>query len=147
MEPLGIKLTPCVVDDAQYKLREDRRDFDMIIDGFGQSLSPGNEQREYWGSTSADREGSQNYAGIKNPAIDKLIDKVIFAPDRDTLVAATKALDRALLWNHYVIPQWISDADRYVYWDRFGRPAKMPEYDFGFPTVWWWDQAKADRIK
>ena len=84
---------------------------------------------------------------IADPGIDALVDKVIFAPDHETLVAATHALDRVLLAHNYVVPQWFSQVDRYVYWDRFGRPAKLPEYNFGFPTVWWYDQAKADRIK
>jgi microcin C transport system substrate-binding protein len=146
LKKIGIEFNLRTIDSSALIERERKFDYDMITHVWGQSLSPGNEQREYWGSSSADREGSQNYAGIKNPAIDKLINKVIFAPDRETLVAATKALDRALLWNHYVIPQWVSDADRFVYWDRFGRPATLPKYNFGFPTVWWFDQAKAARI-
>lgn len=146
LKKIGIEFNLRTIDSSALIERERKFDYDMITHVWGQSLSPGNEQREYWGSTSADREGSQNYAGIKNPAIDKLINKVIFAPDRETLVAATKALDRALLWNHYVIPQWVSDADRFVYWDRFGRPANLPKYNFGFPTVWWFDQDKAARI-
>ena len=147
LRKIGIEYSLRIIDSSAFIERQRKFDFDMLgIHGWSQSLSPGNEQREYWGSSSADREGSQNLAGIKNPAIDKLIDKVIFAPDRETLVAATRALDRALLWGHYVIPQWYSDSDRYVYWDRFGRPAKMPDYAFGFPTVWWFDKDKAGRI-
>ena len=96
------------VDDAQYENRLRNFDFDFIIDRWGQSLSPGNEQREFWGSQAADRAGSQNTIGIKNPAIDALIDQVIFAKDRADLVAATKALDRVLLWNFYVVPQFTS---------------------------------------
>ncbi len=147
LEKIGIKLDYRTVDTSSYEERVRKFDYDMIMTGWGQSLSPGNEQREYWGSKSAAREGSKNYAGIADPGIDALVDKVIFAPDHETLVAATHALDRVLLAHNYVVPQWFSQVDRYVYWDRFGRPAKLPEYNFGFPTVWWYDQAKADRIK
>ena len=90
------------------------------------------------------RAGSQNYVGIKNPAVDALIDRVIFAKNRDELVAATKALDRVLLWNHYVVPQFTYDKARTARWDRFSHPDPMPKYGMSeFPTIWWWDQAKA----
>ena len=95
---------------------------------WGESLSPGNEQREFWGSQAADMAGSRNIIGIKNPAIDTLIERVIFAKDRDELVAATKALDRVLLWNYYVVPQWTYGKSRTARWDRFGRPAELPKY-------------------
>ena len=90
----------------------DTFDFDIIVDRFPQSLSPGNEQRDFWGSDAADKDGSRNVIGIKNPAIDKLIDKIILAKDREELVAATRALDRVLLWNHYVVPQWHTPFER-----------------------------------
>ena len=106
---IGIELTLRIVDSSQHVDRLRNRDFDMTVVAWGQSLSPGNEQRRYLGQRSADQPNSQNYAGIKNPAIDKLIDRVIFAKDREELVAATKALDRVLLWNHYVIPQFDTD--------------------------------------
>src|SRR4029453_11183453 len=119
-------------------------DFDMIIASWGQSLSPGNEQRGFWSSAAADIVGSRNLAGIKNPAIDALIERVIFAKNRAELVAATKALDRVLLWNHYVVPQWTYGKARTARWDRFGQPDPLPKYGVsGFPTVWWWDVAKA----
>ena len=89
-------------------------------------ISPGNEQRDFWGSPPADQAGSRNTAGIKNPAVDKLIDKIVFAKDREELVAATHALDRVLLWNYYVVPQWSRPAERVATWDMFGRPAKLP---------------------
>ena len=118
----------------------------MIVGSWRESLSPGNEQREFWGSKSADVVGSRNLIGIKNPAIDKLIDRVVFAKGREELVAATHALDRVLLWNHYVVPQWTYSFVRTVRWDRFSHPDKLPEYGLGaFPTVWWWDAAKAER--
>ena len=84
------------------------------------------------------------YVGIKNPAVDALIERVIFAKDRAELVAATKALDRVLLWNHYVVPQWTYGKQRTARWDRFGRPEKLPEYgSSAFPTIWWWDAERA----
>ncbi|MGB8817468.1 MAG: extracellular solute-binding protein [Rhizobiaceae bacterium] len=146
LKKIGVDFTYRQLDTSSMKERERKFDYDTITNVWGQSLSPGNEQREFWGSASADREGSRNYAGIKNPVIDKIIEKLILAKDRDDLIAATRALDRVLLWNHYVIPQWYSDVDRYVYWDRFGRPEKLPQYSFGFPAVWWFDPAKAARI-
>jgi len=116
----------------------------VIISGWPQSLSPGNEQRDFWGSAAADQVGSRNYIGIKNPAVDALIERVIFAKNREDLVAATKALDRVLIWNHYVVPQWTYSNDRTARWDRFGRPDVMPKYgSSAFPTVWWWDAQRA----
>ncbi|MBS0530751.1 MAG: ABC transporter substrate-binding protein, partial [Proteobacteria bacterium] len=103
--------------------------------------------REFWGSHAADMPGSRNIVGIKNPAIDKLIERVIFTKDRADLVAATKALDRVLLWNNYVVPQWTYSKVRTARWDRFGRPAEMPKYGLAaFPALWWYDADKAARI-
>ena len=144
---IGVKLDFRQIDTSAYQERVRNFDFDMITYGWGESLSPGNEQRNYWGSKSATITGSRNMAGISDPAIDTLIDKVIFSPDLATLTTATHALDRVLLAHHYVIPQWYSRFNRYVYWDRFGRPDKLPEFNFGFPQIWWFDQEKADRIK
>ena len=143
LETLGIKASVRVVDSSQYKQREDRRDFDIIVDNFAQSESPGNEQRQFWGSESADKDASRNTAGIKNPAIDKLIDKIVFAKDRAELVAATRALDRVLLWNFYVVPQWHYPFERFAYWDIFGRPAKLPSQTSAPIQVWWIDEGKA----
>jgi microcin C transport system substrate-binding protein len=146
IERLGIAIRVRSVDDAQYENRVRQRDFDIITASWGQSLSPGNEQRGYWGSQSADQSGSRNFVGIKNPGIDALIDLVIFAKNRADLVAATKALDRVLLWNHYVVPQWTYGKARAARWDRFGRPDPLPKYGVSaFPTVWWWDADKAAR--
>ena len=108
---------------------------------FGESLSPGNEQRWFWGSSAADTAGSPNLIGIKNPAIDALIEEVIATPDRQQLIYRTRALDRVLLWNYYVIPHFHLGAYRIAYWNRFSRPAVMPKYDLGFDT-WWIDPAK-----
>jgi microcin C transport system substrate-binding protein len=146
LERLGISVSLRVVDSAQYQNRVRARDFDMIVTGWGQSLSPGNEQLDFWGSEAADREGSRNYAGIKNPAVDELIKRVIFATDREELVAATMALDRVLLWNHYVVPTWTIDVSRTARWDRYDRPKKLPEYSYGFPDIWWFDEARAAKI-
>ena len=103
------------------------------------------QQRDFWGSAAADRNGSRNLIGIKDPAIDKLIDGVIFAPDRETLIAASRALDRALLWGHYIIPQWHVRYDRIAYWDKFGRPAKFPSYGVDL-FAWWMDPAKQQAL-
>lgn len=147
LERLGVKSTIRVVDSAQYQRRIDTFDFDVVVGSFPQSLSPGNEQRDFWGSVSADREGSRNTPGIKNPAVDKLIDKLIFAKDREELVAATRALDRVLLWNHYVVPQWHTPYDRVATWDLFGRPDKLPSQSISFQRVWWHDAEKAKALQ
>src|SRR5262249_18292050 len=104
LERIGVTTSIRVVDAAQYENRTRTFDSDIITDVFPESLSPGNEQREFWGSQAADVPGSRNTIGIKNPAVDALIEKVIFAKDRPSLEAATRALDRVLLWNHYVVP-------------------------------------------
>jgi microcin C transport system substrate-binding protein len=112
-----------------------------------QSLSPGNEQRDFWGSQAADTPGSSNYAGIKNPAVDALIDRIIFAKSREEQVAATRALDRVLLWNFYVMPLYFIWKVWTARWDRFGRPQVLPRYaEPGFPTVWWWDAERAAKV-
>lgn len=139
---LGIKASVRVVDASQYKRRENDRDFDIVVDNMSQSISPGNEQRDFWGSGSAGNKGSRNTVGIMNPAIDKIVDKIVFAKDRDELVAATRALDRVLLWNWYVIPTWHLPAERVAYWDKFGHPAKLPSQTSSFLRVWWIDPAK-----
>jgi len=144
LERIGIAVNARTVDSAQYENRLRQWDYDIIVASWGESLSPGNEQRGFWGSAAADQPGSRNYIGIKNPAIDTLIDRVIFTKDRAELVAATKALDRVLLWNFYVVPQWTYGKVRTARWDRFGRPENMPKYGLAaFPAVWWWDADKA----
>ena len=126
LDKLGIKASLRIVDTSQYQRRHDTFDFDIIVASFPQSESPGNEQRDFWGSDAADKEGSRNVIGIKNPAVDKLIDKIIMAKDRDDLVAATRALDRVLLWNHYVVPQLHTPFERLAIWDMYRRPDKLP---------------------
>ncbi len=142
---LGIEMSVRVVDQSQYINRLNDYDFDMISGGFGQSESPGNEQREFWGSKAADQPGSRNTIGIKDPVIDDLIELIIEAPSRESLIARTKALDRVLLWHHYVVPAWHLVADRVLYWDKFSRPAVTPRR--GTATAYWWyDQDKAARL-
>jgi microcin C transport system substrate-binding protein len=146
IERLGITVSVRIVDNVQYENRMRSFDFDIVSDLWAQSLSPGNEQLEYWGSRAADRPGARNTAGIKNPAVDELIQKVIFAKDRATLVAATKALDRVLLWNFYVVPQFTYGFARYARWDRFSHAEPLPKYGVaGLPSLWWWDAEKAAR--
>ncbi|MEZ0169582.1 extracellular solute-binding protein [Microvirga sp. TS319] len=147
LERLGIVVSVRTVDDVQYTNRTRSFDFDITTAVWPQSLSPGNEQREFWGSQAARREGSRNLAGISDPAVDVLIDKIIYAKDRDELVAATKALDRVLLAHHYVVPQWTSLKQRTARWDRYSHPETMPRYGgAAFPTVWWYDEAKAAKV-
>ena len=140
---IGITLNIRSVDSSQYISRERSRDFDMVYEAWGQSNSPGNEQLDYWGSDAADKESSGNYAGIRDPAVDAIINHIVYAKDRDELVAATHALDRVMMWNQYVIPSYSLLKVRHAYWDRFGHPDPYPKFVVGFPTVWWWDAAKA----
>jgi microcin C transport system substrate-binding protein len=146
LERLGIAVTVRTVDDAQYENRLRTWDFDIVTYAWGQTLSPGGEQRSFWGSGAADQAGSENVIGIKNPAVDAIVEKVIMAASRDDLVAAIKALDRVLLWNHYVVPQWSYNKLRVAHWDRFGHHEPLPRYGIaGFPALWWWDAGKAIR--
>ena len=146
LERLGITVSVRTVDEAHYENRLRGWDFDVITFAWGESLLPGNEQRGYWGSEAADQSGSDNILGIKNPAVDEMISRVIAAKTRDELVATTKALDRILLWNHYVVPQWGYAKMRTARWNRFGRPDPLPKYGMSaFPAVWWWDADKAGK--
>ena len=147
LERLGMTVTVRTIDASQYENRMRQWDFDIIINSWGESLSPGNEQRGFWGAQSADIPGSRNVIGIKNPAVDAMIDRVVFAKDRAELVAATHALDRVLLWNFYLVPQWTYGKVRTARWDRFSRPQTMPKYGLSaFPTIWWWDAEKAAKV-
>jgi microcin C transport system substrate-binding protein len=125
---IGVLLRYRTVDVALYQRRVDTFDFDMVVESFGQSQSPGNELIGLWHSSSADREGSSNVLGLKDPVVDALIMKLIYAPDRRRLVAAARALDRVLLHGEYVVPNWYIGTHRVAYWDRFGRPATLPKY-------------------
>jgi len=146
LQRLGIDARVRLVDTSQYINRLRSFDFDMIMFGIGQSESPGNEQRMYWSSAAADSPAARNVAGIKDPVIDELIDLVISAPDRKSLVARTRALDRVLLNGYYVIPNWHAATDRVLYWNKYSRPSVVP--DRGTSTdYWWFDEAKAQRLE
>jgi len=142
LERLGVTARVRTVDTSQFKKRMDDYDFDVVIDRWLETLSPGNEQRTYWGSASADQPGSRNSIGIKDPVIDALVEQVVAAPDRASLVARVHALDRVLQWNFYVIPNWYIAYDRIAYWDKFGRPDVIPVQGVQIDT-WWIDPAKA----
>lgn len=144
---LGIDVTLRLMEPNAYIERLRNFDYDMIVSVWGQSLSPGNEQRNYWGSVSKDSPGSRNYAGIADEGIDALIDEVIFSETREHLVAATRALDRALLHNHFVVPQWYYPYQRLVVWKRLASPQPLPEFSSGFPSIWWLDQGRARTIE
>jgi microcin C transport system substrate-binding protein len=147
LERIGIGVSVRSVDAAQYENRLRQWDYDIVVASWAESLSPGNEQRNYWSSQAADVPGSRNLIGIKNPAVDELINRVVFAKSREELVAATKALDRVLLWNFYVVPQWTYTFQRTARWDRFGHPETMPKYgQAAFPNIWWWDKEKAAKV-
>ncbi len=137
LKRLGIEAKVRTVDATQYQNRLETFDFDLIVSNIGQSLSPGNEQRDLWHSSQATIPGSRNLAGISDPVVDALIEQVITAPDRQTLVDRTRALDRVLLWGHYVIPQWHLQSFRVAYWDKFGRPARSPKYGLAVVDTWW----------
>ncbi len=146
LERLGVKARVRTVDTAQYLRRLETFDFDVITFVFGQSLSPGNEQRGYWGGEAAGQNGSRNFIGIKDPVIDELIEKLIAAPDRKSLIAHTRALDRVLQWGHYVIPHWHLDYDRLVFWNKFQRPETTPLRGVQFST-WWVNTQSADKTE
>jgi microcin C transport system substrate-binding protein len=134
---LGIDASLRIVDTSQYVQRYQAFEFEAITAGFPQSESPGNEQRDYWSSKAADSPGSRNVPGIKNPVVDALIDKIIYAKDREELVAATRALDRVLLWNYYAIPQYYQPTMRFAFWNKFGIPEQQPRY-IGVDLMSWW---------
>jgi microcin C transport system substrate-binding protein len=141
LERLGVRAHIRTVDAAQYEYRQKQFDFDMTVSLFPQSLSPGNEQADYWGSEAARTPGSRNLAGISDPVVDALIAGLIAAPDRAALLARTRALDRVLRAGHYVIPHWHNTVFRVASWNRFGRPSVSPPYELGLDT-WWIDPGK-----
>jgi microcin C transport system substrate-binding protein len=145
LERLGVTAVVRTVDSAQYRRLLDEFDFDVVVGNWPQSMSPGNEQRSFWGSAYADKQGSQNYLGIADPTVDALIEAVIAAPDRKALVDRTRALDRVLQWGHWVIPQWHIAHDRVAWWDKFGQPAVVPDQGVQVDT-WWIDPEKAKSL-
>ena len=146
LKRMGITARVRTVDPAQYEKRMETFDFDMTVVLFPESLSPGNEQREYWGSRAADEQGSRNLLGVKNKVVDALIEELVQAPDRASLVAQTRALDRVLQYGYYVIPNFHLAAFRVAYWDKLRRPAVSPKYAPGFDT-WWLDPAAEKAIE
>ena len=146
LQRLGMEPRVRTVDPAQYQVRMDAFDYDMTVDGQGQSLSPGNEQRDYWTCAKAKEPGSQNVAGICNPVVDALVELVIAAPDRAELVARTRALDRVLLWNDYMIPHWHSRTFRVAYWDKLGRPPRNPRFALALDS-WWVEPARLGTVE
>ena len=143
LKRLGINANLRTVDVAQYEKRMENYDFDMSVAVFPQSLSPGNEQREFFGSEAADQPGSRNLIGIKSKVVDELIEQLIAAPSRESLIAHTHALDRVLQHGYYVIPQFHLGAYWVAYWDKFRRPAVAPKYALGFDS--WWVDPKAEQ--
>ncbi|CAM5442408.1 hypothetical protein MAUB1S_07465 [Mycolicibacterium aubagnense] len=142
LRKIGIVATLRFVDSSQYVNRVNNFDYDTITAALLQSNSPGNEQRDFWSSKAADTPGSRNYAGIKDPVVDALVDRVIFATDRDDLVAATRALDRVLLWGFYAVPQFTRPDIRLAYWNKFGIPENQPTYAGADLDSWWIDTEK-----
>jgi microcin C transport system substrate-binding protein len=147
LRKIGIDATLRIVDPSQYVNRINGFDFDAVTGVFAQTLSPGNEQRDYWGSEAAEIEGSRNLGGIKSPVVDALINEIIFAEDRDHLVAATRALDRVLLWAYYMIPQYHRPVVWIAYWDKFGIPPTQPEYVGVDIDSWWIETDKEEEVE
>ncbi len=146
LEKLGVTATTRVVDSAQYTERLRSYDFDIVTSAFSQSSSPGNEQREFWGSAAGQRPGSRNLMGINNPVVDDLIERLIAAPDYDSLKPVVRALDRVLTWNFYVIPQFTSAYERIAYWNKFGKTDITPSEGTDI-SAWWVDPSKEQRLK
>ncbi len=146
LERLGMEVYVRTVDQSQYINRVRSFDFDMTTQAIGQSLSPGNEQRDYWSTEAARREGSRNWAGIEDPVVDELINLLIAAPDRQSLIDRTRALDRVLLWGHHTVPQWTSAKVNFLIWDKFSWPETPPLSGIDLST-WWFDEAKAESLE
>lgn len=145
LKKLGIKAATRKIDAALYVRRVERFDFDMIVHTFGQSQSPGNEQRDFWHSAVADREGSRNVIGIKDPVVDHLVDRIIYAKTQNELTSACRALDRVLWYGYYVVPNWYVGKHRVAYRNTFKRPATLPLYYSSFQALmtWWMKPAGA----
>ena len=146
LKRIGVQARVRTVDTTQYIYRLDHRQFDMTVVVLPQSPSPGNEQRDYWHSESADVPGSRNIMGVRDPVVDDLVDQLVRASDRKELVNITRALDRVLLHGHYVVPNWHVREFRVAYWDKFGRPEVAPDYDLGF-DAWWVDPEREQRLR
>ena len=147
LERLGVGVNLRLVDGAQYEERLKTHDFEITTIRFVFSLSPGAELNSYFASATVDQVGSFNIPGIKDPVVDALIAAVAAATDRNSLIAAARALDRVLLWGHYMVPQWYKGQHHLVYWDKFDRPALKPRYARGIIDTWWVDREKDDALK
>ncbi|MEA1937571.1 MAG: ABC transporter substrate-binding protein, partial [Pseudomonadota bacterium] len=147
LQKAGIDASMRRVDTAQFQRRVDEYDYDLVSLRSNFFPPPGPELRSYYGSGEADTLGGANWTGVKDTVVDTLIEKVISAPDLATLKSASRALDRVLLWGHYVVPQWYNDCHRIAYWNRFAHPDLFPKYSVGFPGLWWLDAAKDARVK
>ncbi|MCC7259537.1 MAG: ABC transporter substrate-binding protein [Alphaproteobacteria bacterium] len=143
---LGITARLRIIDSAQYQRRLDDFDFDVIVNTFGVSLSPGNEQTDFWHSSRVDMPGTKNLAGVKSPVVDALVEKIIRAATYEEMESAAKALDRVLLWGYYVVPNWYNNSFRMIYWDKFGQPAQQAKYALGLTDCWWIDPEKQKRV-
>ncbi|HEX7926747.1 MAG TPA: extracellular solute-binding protein, partial [bacterium] len=148
LKRLGVQADMKVVDDSVYQRQVDAKDFDMIVGRFPQSQSPGNEQRDFWHSQSADQAASRNVIGIKSKAVDALVEAIIQAPSRAALLTATHALDRVLWHEYYMVPQWYLNYHRITHWNKFGHPKTLPLYYTPTPYLmyWWIDPAKAQAL-
>jgi microcin C transport system substrate-binding protein len=143
---LGIDATLRIVDPVQYRARTEDFDFDLTVQRFSFSTTPGDSLRSFFSSRAAASKGSNNLAGISDPAIDALIEIIIAAPTRSALVTACRALDRVIRSGRYWIPHWYAASHRIAYWDVFGHPAKKPRYARGAPETWWYDAEKAAKL-
>ena len=146
LEAIGVRATLRNVDAAQYQRRVKSHDYDVISTRFTMRLNPGLELLNYWGSEAASNEGSSNHAGIKDPVIDALTERVIAAKSREDLVTAARAIDRVLRAGHYWVPHWFKAAHHIAYWDKFSRPAIKPKYARGILDTWWYDEARAAKL-
>ena len=147
LKRVGIDASIRILDSASWQNRVREFDFDIVVRRFPQPQVPGVEQRDWWGSSSADITGGLNIAGVKNAAVDALIEKIIDAKSRQELTTAARALDRVLMWSYYFIPQWYKSSHFVAYWDKFGQPsAKKPGFDRAVLHSWWYDEAKAEEL-
>jgi microcin C transport system substrate-binding protein len=146
LERAGIAAHLRTVDTSQYINRTENFDFDMIVGSWGESPSPGNEQREFWTSAAADRPGSSNIVGVKDPVVDELVERLINVPDYEQLTTVTHALDRVLLNGYFVIPHWYLGSFRVTYWNKLQRPAVTPKYNIGF-EAWWAIPGKEEELE
>lgn len=146
LAPLGIVMTTRTVTPSQYIERVGNYDYDVVMQAYPESETPGNEQRWYWNSAQADVKNANNYSGLKNPVVDQLIELIIDSPDRPTLTARVRALDRVLLWEYLGIPNWHSNVSRIAYWNKFGQPKIKPKDGVGFGT-WWVDPSLEAKLK